>query len=120
MNKEILHKRLLNLIQLFNGRPNHLTKYIIDNKALNDEFINKLINNKSLDETKLLPPHFDSISEMNQYFDSILIEFDPEKESKEELARKLNSKLDQLIKNEEYEDAIRIRDYMLSKNIKRF
>lgn len=119
MDHQILYNRLLNLIKLFKNRPYHLTKYLIENGALDEEFITKLFNNKSLDEVKLLPPHFDSISEMNNFFNSMLLDFDPEQVSHEKLTQKLNEKLDQLIKDELYEDAIRVRDYMITKNIKR-
>jgi protein-arginine kinase activator protein McsA len=77
------------------------------------------MNNSTLDKPKLLPPHFTDINQMNQYFNSLVIDFDPEKVSKEELVIKLNQKLDQLIKDELYEDAIRVRDYMVSHNIQR-
>lgn len=118
MNDKI-YKRLLNLIKLFKNRPYHLTKYLIENNALNPDFTKKLLNNKSLDDVKLLPPHFDNVNEMNNYFNSLLLDFDPEKESLEQLTLKLNAKLDQLLKEELYEDAIRVRDYMVAKNIKR-
>lgn len=117
--KEEFYKRLLNLIKLFKNRPYHLTKYLIDNAALDKNFIEKLMKNKSLDEVKLLPPHFDNVNQMNDYFNSLLLDFDPEKESIEQLTEKLNQKLDQLLKDELYEEAIRVRDYMNSKNIKR-
>jgi protein-arginine kinase activator protein McsA len=56
---------------------------------------------------------------MNQYFESLLIEYNMENDSIEELTIKMNEKLDKLIKEEAYEEAIRVRDYMNSKNIKR-
>lgn len=117
--KEEFYKRLLNLIKLFKNRPYHLAKYLIDNEALDKKFIERLMKNKSLDEVKLLPPHFDNVSQMNDYFNSLLVDFDPQNESFEQLTQKLNQKLDQLIKDEQYEEAIRVRDYMNAKNIKR-
>lgn len=119
MDKDKLYNRLLNLIKLFKNRPYHLTKYLIDNKALDKAFIERVLNNTSLDEIKMLPPHFETVGEMNTYFNSILLDFDPEKESQEQLTIKLNAKLDQLLRDELYEDAIRIRDYMNSRNIRR-
>lgn len=119
MKDDKIYKRLLNLIKLFKNRPYHLTKYLIENNALSSDFTQKLLNNKSLDDVKLLPPHFDNVNEMNNYFNSLLLDFDPEKESLEQLTLKLNAKLDQLLKEELYEDAIRVRDYMVAKNIKR-
>jgi protein-arginine kinase activator protein McsA len=35
------------------------------------------------------------------------------------MTKDLNNKLDDLIKNEKYEDAARVRDYMIRNNIKR-
>lgn len=113
------YSRLINLLKLFKNRPYHLAKYLIDNKVIDESFLKKLMNNSSLDNPKLLPPHFTDINQMNQYFNSLVIDFDPEKVSQEELAIKLNHKLDQLIKDELYEDAIRVRDYMISHNIQR-
>jgi arginine utilization protein RocB len=119
MDNQIIYNRLLNLVKLFKNRPYHLAKYLVENDALSQKFISRLSNNKSLDEVKLLPPHFDSISDMNNFFNSVLLDFDPEKVTQEELTLKLNDKLNQLISDELYEDAIRVRDYMISRNIKR-
>lgn len=114
-----VYNRLINLLKLFKNRPYHLAKYLIDNNSLSDDFLKKLMKNRSLDSPKLLPPHFNDISQMNQYFNSLIIDFDPDKVTEEELTIKLNRKLDELIKDELYEDAIRIRDYMVSRNIQR-
>ena len=119
MDNQLIYNRLLNLIKLFKNRPYHLTKYLIGNQALSSDFITKLMSNPSLEQPKLLPANFENVNQMNQYFNSLLNDVDIENKSGEDLTKKLNQKLDQLIKDELYEDAIRVRDYMIAKNIKR-
>lgn len=66
-----------------------------------------------------LPILFLDISQMEEYFNSF-IDFTSIKDKDiEQLTTELNLKLDELIKNENFEEAAAIRDYMVSKGIKR-
>jgi len=57
---------------------------------------------------------------MTDYFNSLTEETNiSKKKSKRSITIELNSKLDQCVREERYEDAIRIRDYMTKHNIKR-
>lgn len=124
-NKEQLYRNLIVLFKLFNGRPLHLAKYLMENDAFDKNFIDKITNNDKLSEmnegeseslTKAI--YFLDISHMKDYFNSMLDE-SSKVESKRDMTKELNEKLDKFIKEEKFEDAIRIRDYMEKNNIER-
>jgi protein-arginine kinase activator protein McsA len=54
---------------------------------------------------------------MKDYFNS-LSKF-TEKEDIKQLTKELNQKMNELLKKENYEEAARLRDYMIRRNIKR-
>ncbi len=120
-NEDELYQKLVTLLKLFKNRPYHLAKYLMENSALNEEFKNILLKSDKLKEVKdeisnnLPAIHFDDISKMHEYFKSLT----EVSSTHEELSIDLNKKLIQLLKEEKYEDAARLRDYMISKNIKR-
>lgn len=125
MNDDV-YKNLVSLLKLFKNRPYHLAKYLADNDALSKDFVEKLSQSdrlKSLSEENIekknLPIHFLDISKMEDYFSSLIDLKSIQNKSIEEVTMELNSKLDELIKNEKYEDAASLRDYMLSRGIKR-
>jgi hypothetical protein len=125
MNEDV-YKNLVSLLKLFKNRPYHLAKYLADNEALSKEFIEKLSQSDRLKnlseentEKKNLPIHFLDISKMEDYFSSLIDLKSMKDRTIEELTLDLNSKLDELIKNEKYEDAASLRDYMVSRGIKR-
>ena len=124
-NKEQLYRNLIVLFKLFGGRPLHLAKYLIENDALDKQFIDKITNNDKLSEmnesesealTKAI--YFLDISHMKDYFNSMIDE-SSKIESKRDMTKELNEKLDKFIKEEKFEDAIRVRDYMSKNNIDR-
>ena len=126
MKNEDLYRNLVILLKMFKNRPFHLAKYLIDNSALKDEFLKKLINNEKLKEfsqdedlkSKIL---FLDINQMNDYFNSLTDDIKKIGVAKtpEEISEALNQKLESLILEENYEDAARLRDYMFRNNIKR-
>jgi anaerobic selenocysteine-containing dehydrogenase len=124
-NKEQLYRNLIVLFKLFNGRPLHLAKYLIENDAFDKNFIDKITNNDKLStmnegesESLTKAIYFLDISHMKDYFNSMLDE-SSKVESKRDMTKELNEKLDKFIKEEKFEDAIRIRDYMEKNNIER-
>lgn len=130
-DNEKLFRNLLMILKMFKNRPYHLAKYLVDNNAFDDKFIEKIINSQKLNDISereansffpdQMTVYFLDITQMNDYYNSLtedVIE-EPKKKSKEELTINLNSKLDSLIKEERYEEAARIRDYMNKNNIKR-
>lgn|SRR5574343_753464 len=130
-DNEKLFRNLLMILKMFKNRPYHLAKYLVDNNAFDHKFIEKIINSQKLNDISekeansffpdQMSVYFLDITQMNDYYNSLtedIIE-EPKKKSKEELTTNLNSKLDLLIKEERYEEAARIRDYMNKNNIKR-
>lgn len=116
-----LYKNLFNIINLFNNRPNHLTKYLIDNNLLSNSFIKKITRNSEkiseMNEENI--PYFTDLSQVEDFYNSIIDDSQPVVKSKLILSKELNEKLDKSIKLEKYEDSIRIRDYMKKHKIKR-
>jgi excinuclease UvrABC helicase subunit UvrB len=114
MNDEF-QNNLVNFLKLFKNRPYHLAKYLIDNSALTKDFCSKINKSEKL-ETK--EKYFTDISEMNEFYNSIL-DIKKTKKSIEELTKDLNDKMIDLIKNEKFEEAVKLRDYMIKNKIKR-
>ena len=126
MKNEDLYRNLVILLKMFKNRPFHLAKYLIENSALNEDFIKKLSDSEKLkefsedDELKSKTLFLD-ISQMNDYYNSLTDDIKKIGVAKtpEEIAEALNQKLESLILEEKYEDAARLRDYMFRNNIKR-
>lgn len=126
MENEDLYRNLVILLKMFKNRPFHLAKYLIDNSALKEDFLNKLSDSDKLkefsedDELKSKTLFFD-INQMNDYYNSLTDDIKKIGVAKtpEEIADALNQKLESLISEENYEDAARLRDYMFRNNIKR-
>lgn len=125
-DNEHLYKNLIAILKLFKNRPYHLTKYLIENEAFNDKFIKKLMDSDKLNEinqeetkSSVKAVYFVDITQMTDYFNSFTGEIKTKSKSPKTIGKELNQKLDKFLKEERYEDAIRIRDYMNKNNIKR-
>jgi excinuclease UvrABC helicase subunit UvrB len=122
MNNEELNEHLANFLKMFKNRPYHLAKYLIDNSALNKSFLNKIVKSGKLNtETPQVTPEvpIKDISEMEDYYNSILDPIKIGNKTLEEITKETNDKMDELIKNEKFEEAAKLRDYMNKKSIKR-
>lgn len=132
MKNEELYRSLVILLKMFKNRPYHLAKYLVENSALTESFIKKLKTSEKLkefnedeksSEQKLLPVpvYFVDISQMENFYNSFVDDIEQLSKEKgiEEVTIELNKKLDELIKQEKYERAARVRDYMTRNNIKR-
>jgi hypothetical protein len=112
-------KNLISFLTLFKNRPNHLAKYFIENNAFSDTFMKKIMDSQSLndgaDDSNI---YFLNISDMNRYFSAILKKMGIDKSS-EEITKEINERLDLLISEENYEEAILVREYMVQNNILR-
>ena len=120
------YENLLVVLKLFQNRPHHLTKFLIENKAINSDFLSKISDSDKLSDMakngiKDNYPHFNTISEMKKYYSSLLDDLEnlKRKKTKEELTMELNQKLKDAIEKENYEEASRIRDYMKANNIQK-
>ena len=124
---ELLYKNLVFLLQLFNERPYHLAKYLLDNNAFSAKFKKKILDSKKINEhiaedtdDMLKALYLKDITKMVEYLKSFTEVIVPGKEkTKQNLSEDLNLKLDQYLAEDKFEDAIRIRDYMKKHNIKR-
>jgi hypothetical protein len=128
MENEDLYRNLVILLKMFKNRPYHLTKYLIENSAFTEDFIKKISENDKLsniseeDENKPKQPiYFLDIGKMNEHYSSFTDEIKLLERGKtpKELELDLNEKLKKFIFEEKYEDAARVRDYMVKNKIKR-
>lgn len=125
-NNEQLYRNLIAILKLFKNRPYHLAKYLIENNAFDDKFIKKLLDSNKLnelgkDESKALVKavYFVDISHMSDFFNSFTTDSQFKNKTDEDMIKEINHRLDECLRLEKYEDAIRIRDYMTKNNIKR-
>jgi len=111
------YKNLARFLKFFINRPNHLARYLIENNALNKEFIKKLntIKEDKIEEGNFIPVYFLDIDQMNNFFIKLIDNKDSNSLNSFTLREDLEKELENCIKEERYEDAIRIRDYL--KNI---
>lgn len=121
------YRNLLVVLKLFQNRPHHLSNFLIENGALNQDFLNKIGDSEKLSDIAKTGIkdnflHFNSISEMKRYYNSLIDDLESlsKKKSKEELTQHLNQKLQNAIEREDYDEASRIRDYMKANNITKF
>lgn len=119
-------RNLITLLKLFKNRPYHLSKYLLDNSAFNKEFLKKIDKSFKLNElsnkySNLDLDIFSSLTQMDDFYNSLLEEMHEIvlHDKSVDLTKSLNERLDFLIKDEKYEEAAAIRDYMVQLGIKR-
>lgn len=120
------HKNLITLLNIFKNRPYHLYKFLLENNALNNEFLEKICKNEKLSDIDLVKmseesKYFSNISEMKKYYNSFVEDLDTlkSKKSSKDLEIEINKMLDESILSENYEESTRIRDYMIENKMKR-
>lgn len=128
MQEDKLYNNLVILLKLFKNKPYQLAKYMLENDAFKDIFLEKIINSKKINEidNKIKghdvveeKEHFNNVTEMKKYQQELLqpIVFKDKEDNFENLQKKLNLQLLEALSKEDYEGAVRIRDYMLMLNI---
>lgn len=116
------YNNIITFLKLFKNRPYHLAKYLLDNNALNSDFIKNINNSdklKQLSSSEDLMINFNSIEQMEDFYHSLINLEDSNNKTIEEIENDLNLKLSEFIKNEDYESAANLRDYMKRKKIKK-
>jgi hypothetical protein len=113
MYNEEFKKNLINFLKRFQNRPHHLAIFLIQNSALTEVFIERIIKSGELDKPE---PIFNDISQMEEYYNSLI---DVNITNEEEVTELLNKKLDVYILEEKFEEAAKLRDYMKKNKIKR-
>jgi hypothetical protein len=123
---ENIQKNLITLLKIFKNRPYHLSKYLLDNSAFDNSFLNKIKNSDKLSTLSEsndfeLPNYFPNITQMEDFYNSLLDEVKEISKNKKlgDLSENLNNKLLDLIKNEKYEEAAALRDFMMKNGIKK-
>jgi excinuclease UvrABC helicase subunit UvrB len=107
MKKYEKKEELVKFLKLFSSRPNHLAKFLLDNKALNQGFINKLDVNSSIDN-----PHFKDINQMCIFYKNVSFGTKTPYVEDESLISNMEKELEKLVITEKFEDAVRVRDFI--------
>ena len=116
-NSMLLH--LIILLKMFNDRPNHLARYLLEHDAFTDIFMDKLTKSEILSkfstiQTEHTPiPFFTDIKSMEDYYSSLV-----NNKIDQNIIDDLNLKLASALIEERYEDAAEIRDYMIKIGVK--
>jgi hypothetical protein len=63
--------------------------------------------------------YFTNFKEMLKFYENLSYEYNVEGLDENKLRQELNDKLDDYLKLEKYEEAIKLRDFMIQNNIKR-
>lgn len=121
---EKFYQNLIFILKQFRNRPHHLSRYFIDNNAFNEEFINKISNSEQIENMtnsghNMSATFFKDISEMAEYFNSMSSVSKPAKRSVEDITQEYNEKMEKYIREERYEEAVKLRDYMNKSGIER-
>ena len=117
MDYNKFEKNLIVLFKIFNDRPNHLAKFLMENKSFDKEFIELVIQSDKLNNIKDIDTEqmdFLSIDEMNDFYTELI------KDDSDylDMEYNLNQQLFELISHEQYEEAAKLRDYMNRKDIR--
>lgn len=119
MSEDKIYKNLVKLLKIFQNRPNHLAKYLIDNVAFNDLFLKLLLESEKLSDIEDNGvPSFKTIDEMHDYYNVFDETYKSKKKNPKKIMEDLSKKLEESIRLERYEDAVRIRDYMIKMGFK--
>lgn len=107
----------IKLIKLFKNNPHFLTKFLLTNYAFDKKFVKTIENSEFLSKLKRkdYSLNFKNFDEMNKYFMNIV---NSSVSDIKESEKKFNDTLMNLINEEKYEDASKLRDYMKKNNIK--
>ena len=114
------HNNLISLLKLFKNRPYHLSKYLLDNDAFTEDFLNKIKVSDKLSNISDTKYFFKDINQMEEFYDSLIeSNHNSNNYNYSDLEASLNDKLKKLITEEKYEEAAVLRDFMINKNIKK-
>lgn len=129
-NSDKVYNNLVVLLKMFKNKPYQLAKYLLQNDAFNDIFLEKMLHSKKLNELdekirngkNPFPEeqkHFNNINELKRSQVDILRPETKLLENKDikQLEQNLNKQLREAEEKEDFEKAATIRDYMLMLNI---
>ncbi len=104
------NRNFVTIIKIFNKHPNMLLNFFNKNEAFTDSFKKKL--SRTIIKNK---PHFTDLDKMLEYYLRLL---DIQENDSIDKALLWNNKLYKAITEQRFEDAAKIRDYMLKKGYK--
>lgn len=104
------NRNFVTIIKIFNRHPNMLLNFLNKNDAFTASFIKKM--SKAIIKNK---PHFTEVDKMLEYYIKLLDVQESDNINKPLL---WNNKLHKAISEQRFEDAAKIRDYMIKKGYK--
>lgn len=119
---DLTNINLLILFKIFKDRPHHLSRFLIENGAFNQSFLDRLNKNGKLSEIKNIEEikkDFDNIDDMKEFYSSLINSQTPRKKTSSEITTEINTKISTAISNENYEEAARLRDFLNKLNQKK-
>lgn len=116
--RKVFIDNMKNLLSLFEHYDNILFYILIENNAFKSDFIDKIVNNQKLINDDLSIPEDLSFSEFKGFFNDIINDYDSES-NLSELSAILNDKLLIAINSDDYEEAIKLREYMKKRGIRK-
>lgn len=117
-SKKLFIENMKNLMSLFEDYNNILLYILLENNAFKASFIEKIVNNQQLIKEELYLPDDIPFHEFKSYFNDIINDYDSESNLKE-LSIILNEKLLEATNKDDFEEAIKIREYMKKRGIRR-
>jgi protein-arginine kinase activator protein McsA len=118
MSYDKFQNNLIRLFKIFEKRPNHLSQFLIENDAFNEDFKKNVIKSENLNSINELSESlidFSDFDEMNEFLNDLIKKH---KKNKIVSESKMNKELFKLISEEKFEDAAALRDYMKKNQIK--
>jgi len=118
MSYDKFQNNLIRLFKIFEKRPNHLSQFLIENDAFNEDFKKNVIKSENLNSINELSESlidFSDFDEMNEFLNDLIKNH---KKNKIVSESKMNKELFKLISEEKFEDAAALRDYMKKNQIK--
>lgn len=105
----------IRLFKIFNKYPYMFVSFLIRNDAFKDSFKKKLLTSKIKQKE-----HFVDMEKMLDYYVSILDneQFNMEDQSASDKEKHWNNRLSKAISEQRFEDAAKIRDFMILKSYK--
>ena len=116
--RKVFIDNMKNLLSMFEYYDNIMLFVLLENNAFKSDFIEKIVNNQKLiAETLNVSEHL-SYKDFMSFFSEIINDYDSES-NLSELSTILNEKLNIATNSDDFEEAIKLRDYMKKRGIRK-
>lgn len=116
--RKVFIDNMKNLLSMFEYYDNIMLFVLLENNAFKSDFIEKIVNNQKLIDENLKVSEHLSYKEFMSFFSEIINDYDSES-NLSELSTILNEKLNIATNSDDFEEAIKLRDYMKKRGIRK-